>query len=215
MSQQPVDFYKFIQDAIVTESNVPTVEVNPEFFSDVLELAILSSMFVDQIKKHIFYRKQDEDNPEFFHPRPIDAVKTRDYLTRLSTVVQRLQTEGLSHEIANPTNKPLPVNTRLVHAFIGKYTESGELLEALFKAFQSGTPIDKANLREELGDDKWYDAIAFDELGADLNDVLFTVIRKLKERYPDKFNAVKALIRNLDAERAILEDGKFMEKSGG
>lgn len=214
MTEKLVDFPQFIRDAIVTESNVPTVEVNPEFFSDVMEMAILSSMFVDQIKKHIFYRKQDDTNPEFFHPRPIDALKARNYLTQLATVVNRLQSTGLQHEIANPTTTPLPVNTRLLHAFIGKYTESGELVEALFKSYTAGTPIDKANLREELGDDKWYDAIAFDELGAEMNDVLETVIKKLRKRYKDKYAAHDAEVRNLPAERAILEDGAFMEKTG-
>jgi NTP pyrophosphatase (non-canonical NTP hydrolase) len=211
MSQQPnatpVNFLKFIQDAVVTESNVPTVEVSHQFFSDVLELAVLSAMFVDQIKKHIFYRKQDENDPTFFHPRPIDAVKAGDYLTRLLAVVQRLHNVGLSHEIANPVTTPLPVNTRLTHAFIGKFTECGELLEALFKAFELGTPIDKVNLREELGDDKWYDAIAFDELGADMNIVLATVIAKLRERYKDKYAAHDAEVRDLAAERKILEAG--------
>lgn len=212
MTAKLVDFPQFIRQAVVTESNVPTVEVNPEFFSDVMEIAILSSLFVDQIKKHIFYRKQDETNPDFFHPRPIDALKARNLLTQLAVVVNRLQSSGLQHEIANPTTKPLPINTRLLHAFIGKYTESGELVDALFKSYTAGTPVDKANLREELGDDKWYDAIAFDELGAEMNDVLGTVIKKLRARYEGKYSAYDAEMRDLSAERAILEDGTFMVK---
>jgi len=207
MDKQLVDFNHFINDALRTESNVPTVEVNPQFFADVLELAVMSSMFVDQIKKHIFYRKQDKENPEFFHPRPIDGIKAREYLTRLALVVQRLQGGGLSHEIANPTTTPLEVNTRLVHAFIGKFTESGELLNALLEAFTTNSPLDLANLGEELGDDKWYDAIAFDELGADMNNVLFTVIAKLRARYPEKFTSGAAEVRDLAAERVILEAG--------
>lgn len=207
MSNQNVNFAQFIDQAKVTESNVPNVEMSAAFFADVMELAVMSAMFMDQIKKHIFYRKQDKDHPEVFHPRPIDGVKAREYLTALGLVVQRLQNHGLAHEIANPTSTPLPVNTRLVHAFIGKYTESGELLQALQNAFLNGTPIDKVNLREELGDDKWYDAIAFDELGADMNEVLVTVINKLRERYKDKFDAYDAEVRNLTAERAILEKG--------
>jgi NTP pyrophosphatase (non-canonical NTP hydrolase) len=215
MSQQLVNFSNFIKEAVVTESNVPTVEVSPQFFSDVLELAVLSSMFVDQVKKHIFYRAQDEKDPTHFHPRPMDPVKTPDFLARLVDVALRLQNGGLEKEMANPTTTPVPVNTRLFHAFIGKFTESGELLEALFKAHQSGTPIDKANLREELGDDKWYDAIAFDELGADMNDVLRTVIAKLRERYGDKYSAHDAEVRNLAAERTILEGGDFMQRKNG
>lgn len=207
-----VDFPLFIQDALVTESNVPTVEVSPQFFSDVMELAVASAMLLDQVKKHIFYREQDEINPTFFHPRPLDPVKTPDYLNQLADVVHRLQNGGLAHEMANPTIEPLPVNTRLVHAFIGKYTESGELLEALLESFSGGSPVDMANLREELGDDKWYDAIAFDELGADMNDVLNTVTKKLRKRFGAKYSARDAEVRNLVAERAILEEGGFKDK---
>jgi NTP pyrophosphatase (non-canonical NTP hydrolase) len=207
MSNQNVNFAQFINQAKVTESNVPTVEMSPQFFADVMELAVMSAMFMDQIKKHIFYRKQDEDKPEVFLHRPIDGVKAREYLTALSLVVQRLQNHGLAHEIANPTSSPLPVNTRLMHAFLGKFTESGEMLQALQNAFLSGAPVDKVNLREEMGDDKWYDAIAFDELGADMTNVLDTVINKLRERYKDKFSAYDADKRDLTAERAILEKG--------
>lgn len=211
MFNQNVDFAKFIGEAKVTESLVPTVEMSPQFFADVMELAVTSAMFMDQIKKHIFYRKQDEDNPEFFHPRPIDAVKAREYLTALSLVTQRLQTHGLAHEIANPTTTPLPVNVRLAHAFIGKFTESGEMLQALQNSFTSGEPLDKVNLREELADDKWYDAIAIDELDADINEMLVTVIKKLRARYKDKFDAYDAEVRNLAVERAILEKGSAGE----
>lgn len=204
---QPFEFNQFIKDAIRTESKVPTVTVSPTFFADVLRLAVLSSEFVDQIKKHIFYKKQDKNDPNIFHPRPIDPEKAPRLLAELLEVVLRLQNGGLAQEIANPTEQGLPVNTRLTHAFIGKFTESGELLKALLDAFESGVDIDKVNLREELGDDKWYDAIAFDELGADIGTVCRLVIAKLRERYPEAFEAIQAEVRDLVAERKILEGG--------
>lgn len=207
MSSNLVDFQQFTKQAILTESTVPTVEISPEFYEDILELAVASAMFLDSAKKHIFYRKQDTTDPTFYHPRPLDAEKAREQLNRLASVVTKLQTTGLAHEIQHPTTTPLPVNTRLVHGFIGKYTESGELLEALLKAFKSGVPLDTANMWEELGDDKWYDAIIVDELGADMNQVLSTVLSKLRQRYPHKFSAQDAEHRNLAAERTILEAG--------
>ena len=207
MEQASFDFAEFTKDAIRTESKVPTVTVNPAFFIEALRLAVLSSEVLDQVKKHIFYKKQDKDDPTFFHPRPLDVEKTLGLLKELHGVVGYMRTAGLAHEAAHPTTEGLPVNTRLVHAFVGKYTESGELLKALLTAFEAGQPVDKVNLREEMGDDKWYDAIAFDELGADFGDVCRLVITKLRARYPDAFEQALADVRDLDAERKILEAG--------
>jgi NTP pyrophosphatase (non-canonical NTP hydrolase) len=204
---QTVDFAKFIENALVTESPVPRVEVGKQFFSDVLELAVASAMLLDQVKKHIFYRAQDPSNPEEFLHRPLDAVKIGAYLNQTARAVQRLQQGGLAHELANPTSVALPVNTRLVHAVVGKFTESGEMLQALLGAMQENRTVDRVNLAEELGDDKWYDAIAMDELGLDMNQVLNTVTNKLRERYKDKFAAHEADNRNLNAERWILQAG--------
>lgn len=201
------DFKEFTKDAIRTESKVPTVTVNRDFFIEALRLAVLSSEILDQVKKHIFYKKQDKEDPTLFHPRPLDVEKTAALLKELHGVVGYMRAAGLNHEAAHPTTEPLDVNTRLTHAFIGKYTESGELVKALLTAFQAGEQVDKVNLREELGDDKWYDAIAFDELGADFGAVCRLVISKLRERYPDAFEQALADVRNLDAERKILEDG--------
>lgn len=203
---QNVDFAGFIYDAKVTESPVPNVEVSLEFFTDVLELAVASALLLDQVKKHIFYRTEDENNPGAYLHNPLNVDKARIQLDALGGIVERLQSHGLAHEAANPTTEALPVNTRLVHAFVGKFTESGELLQALLKALKGGIPVDKVHLAEEMADDKWYDAIAFDELGADMNAVLKAVILKLRERYKDKFLAREAAERNVAAERRVLEE---------
>lgn len=48
--------------------------------------------------------------------------------------------------------------------------------------------------------------------GLDTGKLLETNIAKLKARYPDKFDAEKALNRDLDTERKVLEDGNSIEK---
>lgn len=94
---------------------------------------------------------------------------------------------------------------RLLHGSIGLVTEAGEFQDALKKHIFYGKPLDEVNLMEEVGDFFWYIAIILDVLGYDWVEVMKLNIEKLVKRYPDKFDAQRALIRDLLAERAILE----------
>ena len=94
---------------------------------------------------------------------------------------------------------------RLNHAAMGMVTESAEFVDALKKMFFYGKQVDTTNLVEELGDLCWYIAIACDELGVSLEQVMDINIRKLQKRFPDKFTEEKALNRNLAEERKTLE----------
>ena len=57
----------------------------------------------------------------------------------------------------------------------------------------------------------WYLALLFDELKLDPNETMNKNIAKLKARYPEKFSKEKALNRDLEKEREILE-GWYMSK---
>ena len=94
---------------------------------------------------------------------------------------------------------------RLLHAGMGMATESGEFLDQLKKHFFYGKPLDTVNLKEEIGDQLWYIAIALDELGSDFQTEMDRVIRKLRTRFPDRFSDESALQRDLEAERSTLE----------
>lgn len=94
---------------------------------------------------------------------------------------------------------------RILHAAQGLVTETAEFVEALQASVVDGAEFDKVNAAEELGDLMWYIAIASDALGADLGDIMATNLKKLKERYPEKFTSEDAEVRDLDAERKILE----------
>ena len=95
---------------------------------------------------------------------------------------------------------------RLLHAAMGLTTEAGEFLDALKKHLFYGKPLDLVNLREEIGDIMWYLAIACSALGTDFETEQARNIAKLRKRYPEKFDAVQAVERDLAAERAILSD---------
>lgn len=94
----------------------------------------------------------------------------------------------------------------LQHAALGMITESAEFADMLKKHIFYGKPLDKVNLREEVGDLLWYCAMALRALDTDFETVMETNINKLKARYPQKFTEDEALNRDLDKERKILEN---------
>jgi NTP pyrophosphatase (non-canonical NTP hydrolase) len=95
--------------------------------------------------------------------------------------------------------------SRLLHAAMGIATEAGEFMDPLKKALFYDKQIDEVNLREEIGDLLWYIAIACDALDTTPELEMARVVAKLRVRYPDKFSDTEALNRNLEAERAVLE----------
>lgn len=94
---------------------------------------------------------------------------------------------------------------RLLHAAVGMQTEAGEFTDQLKKHIFYGKPLDEVNLAEEIGDAMWYCALACNALNISLGDVMATNIAKLKARFPDKFTEDAANVRDLDAERKVLE----------
>ncbi|MDP4224843.1 MAG: nucleoside triphosphate pyrophosphohydrolase family protein [Bacteroidota bacterium] len=96
---------------------------------------------------------------------------------------------------------------RLLHAAMGLDTEQGEFMDALKKYIFYGKELDEVNLAEECGDQSWYLGIAIDVLQTTFDEVLTKNIQKLKQRYPEKFDAEHALNRNLNAEYEILSAG--------
>ena len=95
--------------------------------------------------------------------------------------------------------------TRLLHSALGLQTESAEFSDQLKKHIFYGKPLDKVNLKEELGDQLWYIAIALKVLGSDFETEMARVINKLQVRYPDKFTNELAESRDLEAERKELD----------
>lgn len=94
-----------------------------------------------------------------------------------------------------------------MHMMLGVSTEAGELLDALKKHLIYGKEMDWVNVQEEIGDLFWYIAGLLRLSGADPFQIMDTNIEKLKARFGDKFDAHKALNRDLDTEREILEGG--------
>jgi len=120
-------------------------------------------------------------------------------------------------ELSERTEKKFPnglvlnqMQAEILHAVMGLGTEALELVDALKKHLIYGKELDWANINEELGDLHWYEAIIqryLQERGVTPADTRLVNVKKLAARYPDGYADVNALIRDLEAERAILEGG--------
>lgn len=92
-----------------------------------------------------------------------------------------------------------------IHMLLGLASEVGELQDAYKKHLAYGKDLDLVNVKEELGDVLWYIANMCTILDVNLESVANTNINKLQARYPDKFSNKCATVRDLNAEREILE----------
>jgi len=98
-----------------------------------------------------------------------------------------------------------------LHMILGMVTETGELTDIFKKNMAYGKEIDWVNVQEEIGDLMWY-VINFCTInGFDLEDILKQNVAKLIVRYPNKFSKEKAITRDLDRERKILEELGYSE----
>lgn len=143
-----------------------------------MRLTQAATELLDLVKKNLYYG------------RALDS-------TKVCTLLD--QTEALAAAARVSMTKPgapqpLNADSRITHAIVGFGTEGGELCKALADHLE-GADLDIVNLGEEFFDADWYKAIFLDATG----------ISEEMARYPDKFDARRALHRDLGAERAILE----------
>lgn len=188
------DLDQFVKDATTTESIIEKVTVNHLLLTSVMAISMSAGNMLDQIKKHVFYGKEyNEDG----------------FVDEFMAIVGSL--EVLKMALKEPNNEvEHGVDPRLFHAIVGIATESTELLEALLTEEDK---LDTVNILEELGDLNWYQAIAIDAIdGASYDNVLSTVIAKLKNRYPNKFTSEDAINRDLDKERQTLQNNLLTDE---
>lgn len=144
--------------------------------------AIAALAKLDEVKKALFYNK------------PAPHLKPAEYEMTAFTL-----------QLHNLHNLPQG-GIDILHAIIGKATEAGELLELLMNSLATpGVPFDQTNFVEEIGDGFWYDSIGLEAVGSNFDDATNRNNRKLRTRFPDKFNEAEAVTRNLGAERTQLE----------
>jgi NTP pyrophosphatase (non-canonical NTP hydrolase) len=123
-----------------------------------------------------------------------------------STYIENAKkTESVNYEnIANRLQSKSMI--RILHSALGLSTEAGEILDAVKKHVYYGKELDKVNLFEEVGDLFWYLAIMADELGFSFEDAMKKNNEKLEARYGSRFSSDKAIDRDLNKERTVLEN---------
>lgn len=92
-------------------------------------------------------------------------------------------------------NSKLSKKEVLINSVMGLCGESGEAIDIVKKWLAQGHELDKEHLAKELGDIAWYLAEAATALDLPLEQILKTNIEKLKNRYPEGFDAKRSMVR--------------------
>jgi NTP pyrophosphatase (non-canonical NTP hydrolase) len=93
------------------------------------------------------------------------------------------------------SNRALDRHGHLINGVLGLAGESGECADLVKKrCYQDGRDI-CADLVDELGDVMWYVAETAAALGVSLEEVAVRNVEKLRERYPQGFEAERSLHR--------------------
>lgn len=80
----------------------------------------------------------------------------------------------------------------VLNAALGLSGEVGEFNDMLKKWIFHEKDLDEQHLKKELGDVMWYVAMMCHSFGWNLDEILHMNIDKLKARYPEGFDVVKA-----------------------
>lgn len=194
-----MDNKEFKKNALRTESN-NFEKIRARLHHKPVAVALFNKLGViakelqelDQIKKYLFYGKEAP------------------YLVKFEQESFGMLKAGFPVEVERYITKALVLIDsekliRVLHSVVGMNTESGELIEALIKACETNGEIDVVNFKEEIGDVNWYEAVGADALGFEVDDANEAVIKKLKNRFPNKFDESHAINRDLKTERETLE----------
>lgn len=84
---------------------------------------------------------------------------------------------------------------RALHAILGISGEAGELVGAIKRTIVYHEPLDRQNLKEELGDLLYYVGLLMSDNDWTLDEVLRENMSKLQKRYPDGYNNEDAVAR--------------------
>lgn len=114
--------------------------------------------------------------------------------------------DGTVYKIIRNKKELTDINQRLLHGIIGTATESVELVQAVVKVLLDGESLDDVNIKEEVGDLLYYVSLILKDQNSDYQTEANRVIKKLKDRYPEKFSSEKAINRDLNKERETLEN---------
>ena len=106
-----------------------------------------------------------------------------------------MQVNEYQKEAMATLNPALNQKDVLINSVMGLCGESGEAIDLVKKWLMQGHELDKEHLIKELGDVAWYLAVTAHAIGYDLETVLQMNVDKLRNRYPNGFEAERSLHR--------------------
>lgn len=83
----------------------------------------------------------------------------------------------------------------LMHAAAGVAGEAGEIIDAVKKYWCYNKPLDRENMKEELGDIRFYIQMFYNLLGFTEEEIIESNMEKLKKRYPQGYTDAAAQAR--------------------
>ena len=90
------------------------------------------------------------------------------------------------------SNSKLSPMEHITNGALGLAGEAGEVADLVKKWTMQGHIIDPVHLMKELGDVCWYIAETATAIGYDMETIMRMNIEKLKERYPNGFDAERS-----------------------
>lgn len=98
-------------------------------------------------------------------------------------------------QVMRTANSDLSFKDAAANSSMGLAGEAGEYVDLLKKHLYHGHPLDVNKCKKELGDILFYVAWSAELHGLQLEDVMVSVIHKLKIRYPDGFTSADSILR--------------------
>ena len=83
----------------------------------------------------------------------------------------------------------------ILNGALGLCGEAGEVADVIKKHLFQGHELDKAKIKDELGDVLWYISLLCDGIGYTMDEVMEKNIDKLRKRYPAGFDEAKSIHR--------------------
>lgn len=176
-----MDFNTYINEALTTKTETSyVVDYDESEFID--ENIANVGECVDNLKKAIFYGKnlQKFTFPTYPHKLRL-SPETQDAYHALLGIVSEAAELFATFNMVEEDTKP-----------------DGATYEGLVYHFVPGNQND---VMDELGDIFWYLALLMNHLDVSLEEVLDKNLRKLKARFPEKFEASRAINKDPVVER--------------
>jgi NTP pyrophosphatase (non-canonical NTP hydrolase) len=109
--------------------------------------------------------------------------------TRVKEILERLRRNKSYPSFVNSMFKEFPTEIEtMLHTVVGISGEAGELIDAVKKSWVYNKPLDRENLKEELGDILFYLTKLASMLGVTVAELCELNRQKLEKRYPSGYS---------------------------